>query len=190
MTDYQTRVSVRDVSNYQHGSRQIRDSGGRVALVGAGPGDPDLLTVRALREIQLADVVIVDNLVSDAIRQLIPDSACSIHVGKAKGKHSASQSEINRLLIDQALLGKRVCRLKGGDAFVFGRGGEEMLALREAGIDVELVPGITAATGCSGYAGIPLTHRGISQGCTLITAHAEKSLDIDWAAWLRSTTPL
>ncbi len=155
---------------------------GVVFLVGAGPGDPDLLTVKALRLLQSSDVIVFDNLVSEQIRALFPPQAETVYVGKAKGAHSASQSEINQLLINKAKQGLTVCRLKGGDAFVFGRGGEEILALKEQDIKVEIVPGITAAAGCGSYAGIPLTHRGLAQGCTFVTAHAEKTLDIKWQA--------
>ena len=165
-------------SGKRKGSPQL----GIVSLVGAGPGDPDLLTLKALRVIEQADVIIYDNLVSQEIRALFPRSAESIYVGKRKGAHSFSQSEINQLLVAKSRQGLTVCRLKGGDAFVFGRGGEEMLLLKEQGIDVQIVPGITAAAGCSSYAGIPLTHRGLAQGCTFITAHAEKELDIKWRA--------
>jgi len=155
---------------------------GVVSLVGAGPGDPDLLTVKALRVIEQADVIVYDNLVSEAIRSLFPKDAEKLYAGKIKGSHSLTQIEINKLLAEKALQGLNVCRLKGGDAFVFGRGGEEMLELKSLGIDVQLVPGITAAAGCSSYAGIPLTHRGIAQGCTFVTAHAEKELSIQWKA--------
>ncbi|TQV84696.1 uroporphyrinogen-III C-methyltransferase [Exilibacterium tricleocarpae] len=155
---------------------------GRVALVGAGPGDPELLTVKALRCIQMADLILFDRLVSAEIRALFPPRTRALYVGKAKGCHSVPQDRLNRLLIAKALRGFNVCRLKGGDAFVFGRGGEEMLALRQAGIAVEVVPGITAASGCTSYAGIPLTHRGVSQGCTLVTAHGEKALSVNWTS--------
>lgn len=155
---------------------------GLVSLVGAGPGDPDLLTVKALRVIEQADVIVYDNLVSTQIRTLFPDSAEHLYVGKIKGAHSLKQADINQLLIEKAQQGLNVCRLKGGDAFVFGRGGEEMLALKALGIEVQIVPGITAAAGCSSYAGIPLTHRGLAQGCTFVTAHAEKELSIKWQA--------
>ena len=155
---------------------------GFVSLVGAGPGDPDLLTIKALRILQSADVIVFDNLVSPQIRQLFPQQAKTIYVGKAKGNHSLTQTQINQLLIANAKQGLHVCRLKGGDAFVFGRGSEEMLALKQQSIQVEVIPGITAASGCASYAGIPLTHRGLSQGCTFVTAHAEKTLDIKWQA--------
>lgn len=162
-----------------------RTSAGRVSLVGAGPGDPDLLTVKALRTIQQADVIVFDRLVSPAIRALFPTGTPTIYVGKAKHRHSVPQQEINSLLIAKARQGLDICRLKGGDAFVFGRGGEEMLELHQAGIETCLVPGITAASGCTSYAGIPLTHRGLAQGCTLVTAHAEKELDLNWASLAR-----
>ncbi|WP_084605593.1 uroporphyrinogen-III C-methyltransferase [Psychromonas aquimarina] len=155
---------------------------GTVYLVGAGPGDADLLTVKALSLIQQCDVIIFDNLVSKEIRLLFPEQALSVYVGKSKGSHHFTQSKINQLLADKARQGLNVCRLKGGDAFVFGRGGEEMIELKKQGIQVEIVPGITAAAGCGSYAGIPLTHRGLSQGCTFVTAHAEKELDINWSA--------
>lgn len=161
------------------------DDCGQVWLVGAGPGDPDLLTLKALRAIESADVILYDKLVSKEIRALFPRKTPAFYVGKEKGRHSVPQDELNQLLVAQASQGLKVCRLKGGDAFVFGRGGEEMLVLQRAGIAVEVVPGITAASGCSTYAGIPLTHRGLSQGCTLVTAHAEKRLDVDWHALAR-----
>ncbi|MGL6257903.1 uroporphyrinogen-III C-methyltransferase [Vibrio sp. WXL210] len=155
---------------------------GSVVLVGAGPGDPDLLTVKALKAIQLSDCIVYDNLVSKPIRQLFPSLAQQIYVGKAKHHHSASQEEINQILLDCAQQGLRVCRVKGGDSFVFGRGAEEMLYLTKHHIEVDVIPGITAASGCTSYANIPLTHRGLTQGCTFITAHADKDLKLDWHA--------
>lgn len=160
---------------------------GKVAIVGAGPGDPDLLTLRALRSIQSADVILYDALVSDEIQAFFPEQAACIYVGKRKGRHAISQQGINELLIDQARSGLNVCRLKGGDPFVFGRGGEEALAATQAGIDVEVVPGISSAHGCAASAGIPLTHRGVAQGCTFITAHARSEdgaerLSLNWQA--------
>lgn len=165
-----------------HHNNQHNNHCGTVFLVGAGPGDPELLTCKALRCIQTADVIIYDRLVSDGILALIPPDKTTIYVGKAKGLHSVSQHKTNQLLITHALRGKTVCRLKGGDAFVFGRGAEEMLALHHANVPVEVVPGITAASGCTSYAGIPLTHRGMSQGCTFVTAHAETQLAVNWSA--------
>lgn len=161
----------------------LKDCGkncGKVWLVGAGPGDPGLLTVKALQAIQQADVILLDRLVSEAIRALIPTATQVIYVGKAKSNHSIPQVQLNQLLVHKASQGLNVCRLKGGDAFIFGRGGEEMLELKAAGIQVEVIPGITAASGCSSYAGIPLTHRGISQGCTFVTGHGEKELAFNW----------
>ncbi|WP_084418988.1 uroporphyrinogen-III C-methyltransferase [Photobacterium sp. J15] len=158
---------------------------GCVSLVGAGPGDPELLTVKAMRVIEQADLIVFDRLVSPEICALFPAATATNYVGKAKGKQSLSQADINALLVAKAREGMNVCRLKGGDAFVFGRGGEEILALSEAGIEFEVVPGITAAAGCSAYAGIPLTHRGLSQGCTFVTAHTEKDLMIRWDALVK-----
>lgn len=155
---------------------------GKVWLVGAGPGDADLLTVKALRAINTADIIFYDYLVSADIRALFPKNIPAHYVGKAKNQHSIAQDDLNQLLVKQAQLGLTVCRIKGGDPFVFGRGGEELLELRTAGIDAEVIPGITSASGCSTYADIPLTHRGLSQGCTFVTGHAEKSLDVNWAA--------
>lgn len=155
---------------------------GKVWLVGAGPGDADLLTVKALRAINTADVIFYDYLVSADIRALFPKHIPAHYVGKAKNQHSIAQEDLNQLLVKQAQLGLSVCRIKGGDPFVFGRGGEELLELRTAGIEAEVIPGITSASGCSTYADIPLTHRGLSQGCTFVTGHAEKSLDVNWTA--------
>nr|WP_321461029.1 uroporphyrinogen-III C-methyltransferase [uncultured Vibrio sp.] len=155
---------------------------GSVSLVGAGPGDPDLLTVKALKAIERADVIVYDNLVSEDVRALFPVHCKLVYVGKAKGCHSYKQEEINQLIANFALDAKTVCRVKGGDSFVFGRGGEEMLFLTKLGISVDVVPGITAASGCSTYSNIPLTHRGLAQGCTFITAHADKELEINWNA--------
>jgi uroporphyrin-III C-methyltransferase len=151
-------------------------------LVGAGPGDADLLTMKALKAIQAADIIFYDQLVSDEICALFPKQTPALYVGKIKSNHSIPQEELNQLLVNQAQLGLKVCRIKGGDPFVFGRGGEELLELRKAGVDAEVIPGITSASGCSTYADIPLTHRGLSQGCTFVTGHAEKTLDINWSA--------
>ncbi|CAM3040104.1 uroporphyrinogen-III C-methyltransferase [Vibrio mytili] len=155
---------------------------GSVSLVGAGPGDPNLLTVKAMKAIKGADVIVYDNLVSEGIRALFPAHCQRVYVGKAKGCHSYKQEEINQLIANFALDGQTVCRVKGGDSFVFGRGGEEMLFLAKLGVDVNVVPGITAASGCTTYSNIPLTHRGLAQGCTFITAHADKRLEINWNA--------
>jgi len=157
-------------------------SRGGVAIVGAGPGDPDLLTLRALRLIQRADVVIHDKLVGPGVLDLVRRDAERIYVGKSKGDHSKSQDEINALLAARALAGRRVVRLKGGDPFIFGRGGEEVEYLRRRGIAVELVPGITAALGCAAAVGIPLTHRDHAQAVTLATGQGKDGEpELDWA---------
>ncbi len=144
-----------------------------ISLVGAGPGDVGLLTLNALLRIQQAEVVLYDYLVSDAVLSLLPTD-CEKHcVGKRAGRHSMIQDEINHLLLEMAKTGKRVVRLKGGDPFIFGRGAEEMQILLDAGFHVEVVPGITAASGCSAYAGIPLTHRDVAQSATIVTGYCK-----------------
>ena len=155
---------------------------GLVSLVGSGPGDPDLLTVKALRLLREADVVVFDRLVSAEIMALIPPGVTRISAAKAPGRHAMPQAEINRLLVDLALSGRTVVRLKGGDPCIFGRGGEEALELKRHGIPFEIVPGITAAAGCSAYAGIPLTHRGLSRGVRLVTGQRcdADPLEVDW----------
>ncbi len=145
----------------------------KVFLVGAGPGDPDLLTLKAAKALRSADVVLHDELVSDEILRLIPATAQLINVGKRSGQKSTAQDEINRLLVQHALIGLQVVRLKGGDPFIFGRGGEELQALREAGIEAEIVPGITAALGAAAATQIPLTHRDVSSALILVTGSSK-----------------
>lgn len=164
---------------------------GRVTLVGAGPGDPDLLTLKAVKALARADVVVHDRLVSEAVLAHAPASARRIYVGKQKARHAVPQGDIDALLVGLARSGLEVVRLKGGDPFVFGRGGEELLACRAAGVTCEVVPGVSAAVAAAAGAGAPLTHRGLAQAVTFVTGHAApdeegvREPDLDWPALAR-----
>ncbi len=162
---------------------------GEVALVGSGPGDAELLTLRALRFIQQTEVAVYDRLVSSEILELLPENCEKIYVGKEQAKHCVPQDKINQILVDKALEGKRVLRLKGGDPFIFGRGGEEAEFLLRHGVSCHICPGITAASGCTTYAGIPLTHRGVALGCTFITGHIQNNgqLNLPWQSLSEKT---
>lgn len=165
----------------------------KVILVGAGPGDADLLTVKALRAISRADIVVYDRLVSDEIMALVPRGVPRIYAGKSCKHKAMRQEEINQLLVTLAHKYARVVRLKGGDPFMFGRGGEEMLALQQAGIAYEIIPGITSAQGCAAATGIPLTHRGLATGVRFITGHRQETtaaLDLNWESLADPETTL
>ena len=168
---------------------------GKVYLVGAGPGDPDLLTVKALKAIQAAQVVVYDRLVSEEVMALVPQGVSRFFVGKSCKQKVMPQEEIHELLISLAQKGNNVVRLKGGDPFLFGRGGEEALALAEHAIPFEIIPGITSAHGCGAYAGIPLTHRGMATSVRFITGHREASaveddLNLNWQSLADPDTTL
>ncbi len=170
---------------------EVNTTEGMVSLVGAGPGNPELLTLKAVKVLQTADVVLHDHLISAEIMDMIRKDADLIDVGKQAGNHKTKQQRINELLVSEANKGLHVCRLKGGDSFVFGRGGEEVQCLDEHGIRYEIVPGITAAVGCAAYAGIPLTHRDHAQSLAFMTAHCSHSRDnIDWQFYAKENQTL
>lgn len=163
-----------------------------VSLVGAGPGDPELIAVKALRRLETAQVVVYDRLVSDQILDLVPPGAARIYVGKANGVHTVPQTQINDLLVKLARAGHRVVRLKGGDPFIFGRGSEEAENLARHEVPFEVIPGITAASGCTANLGIPLTHRGLATGVRFVTGHCREDIDLDlnWASLADPNTTL
>lgn len=178
---FEAAMNGKEAAADTHLFQEMDTSGGEVFLVGAGPGDPDLLTLRALQVMQRASVVLYDNLVSPGVLDRVRRDASREFVGKRSGDKSVSQEEINSLLVQRALEGHRVVRLKGGDPFIFGRGGEEITALIEHEIPFQVIPGITAASGCAAYAGIPLTHRDLSQSVRFVTGHPKDGkVDLPW----------
>ncbi|SJN57640.1 Siroheme synthase [Vibrio ruber DSM 16370] len=183
------KVDASEQISYHFTTSQLQ--AGEVALVGAGPGDPELLTVKAVNFLRQADVVLYDYLVSEEIMSLIPDSTILVCVGKRAGHHSVPQDKTNQLLVDFARQGHRVVRIKGGDPFIFGRGGEELESLFDAGIRFQVVPGITAAAGATAYAGIPLTHRDYAQSAIFVTGHVRAEQDeMDWSTLARGRQTL
>ncbi len=164
--------------------KESRDHSGKVFIVGAGPGADDLITLRGLRALQQADVILYDALISSNFLNLFPPCAERVYVGKRCGKHSLKQEQINNLIVSKSREGKTVVRLKGGDPLIFGRGGEEALACFEAGLDFEIVPGVSAALGAASHAGIPLTHRGVSSSVAFVTAHGAQRGDSPDLAWI------
>ena len=180
-----------DMNVHEVVSKGRAGSRGKVYLVGAGPGDPDLLTLRAVRLLAQAEVVLYDHLIGPEVLAMVTRAARLLCVGKRCGKHSVPQSEINAMLVRLGLAGRMVVRLKGGDPLIFGRGGEEAEALARAGVEFEIVPGVSAANGVAAYAGIPLTHREIARSCLLVTAHGKDgATDLDWPALARARQTL